>query len=197
MEITLNIRLKLPVKMQFNRANTKLVLGGMKSGFIRSLRIKPTIFLFLVCCQVSLAQTGKPGIPENKKQIRSAAELLFEKKKLLISLLKKQESDWNRADLTAFLQPYWDSDTLVTVNLRGLKYGKSSLERQLRKDFPDSSSMGHLDYEVIHISLIGEKDAFLTGKWLRKNEKKFRGGYFTILLRKTGSRWVIISEHMG
>lgn len=144
-----------------------------------------------------MAQNSKQGGSAEKKQDKTPAESVFEKKKTLIALLKKQESDWNRADLTAFLQPYWDSDTLVTVNIRGLKYGKSSLERQLRKDFPDSSSMGHLDYEVIHISLIGEKDALLTGKWLRKNEKKFRGGYFTILLRKTGSRWVIISEHMG
>ncbi len=183
--------------MHFNQADTTRVLGGMKSGIIRSLLINLTIFFLLVCCHAALAQTGKPGIPADKKQTRSPSELLFEKKKLLIGLLEKQESDWNRADLNSFLQPYWDSDTLVTVNVRGLIYGKANFERQLRRNFPDSASMGHLDYEIIHISLIGENDALLTGKWLRKNDKKFRGGYFTILLRKSGNRWMIISEHMG
>lgn len=143
----------------------------------------------------NVRQAASPAT--EKTNPKDARPQLFEKKKMLISILKKQESDWNSGDLKGFMAPYWNSDTLMTVTVRGVQYGKDRLEKYLNRTFPDSASMGQLQYNVIHIELIGESDALLTGKWLRKNEKKFRGGYFSILLRKLNSRWVIISEHMG
>ncbi len=147
----------------------------------------------------SSAQNVRQAAPPamEKTNPKDARPQLFEKKKMLISILKKQESDWNNGDLKGFMAAYWNSDTLMTVTIRGVQYGKDRLEKYLNRTFPDSASMGQLQYNVIHIELIGESDALLTGKWLRKNEKKFRGGYFSILLRKLNSRWVIISEHMG
>lgn len=116
---------------------------------------------------------------------------------MLIGILKKQETDWNTGNMKGFLSPYWNSDTLLSVSVRGVQYGKERLERFLMKTFPDSASMGKLDYDIIHIELIGDNDAILTGKWLRKNDKKFRGGYFSILLRKLHGKWLIVSEHFG
>lgn len=129
--------------------------------------------------------------------VKPSPTILFDKKKLLIGILEKQEADWNKGNLKGFLSAYWNSDTLRSVSVRGLQYGKDRLETYLFKAFPDSALMGILDYDVIHIELIGENDALLTGKWLRKNDKKFRGGYFSILIRKVHGRWQIVAEHFG
>lgn len=144
------------------------------------------------------AQSPKQAVlPAEKNQVKAPVNLLFEKKKLLIGILEKQESDWNHGNLKGFLSAYWDSDTLRSVSVRGIYYGKDRLQSYLKSTFPDSASMGNLSYDVVHIELLGDNDALLTGKWLRKNDKKFRGGYFSILLRKLQGRWQIVAEHFG
>jgi hypothetical protein len=159
-------------------------------------------FFFLLACIATIFSAGAQHaktIPSGseKNQSKPAPNLIFEKKKMLIGILEKQESDWNKGNLNGFISAYWDSDTLRSVTVRGIQYGKDRLQRFLTKNFPDSASMGHLDYNVIHIELIGENDALLTGKWLRKNDKKFRGGYFTVLIRKFNNKWLIVAEHFG
>jgi|LauGreStaDraftv2_3_1035109.scaffolds.fasta_scaffold81251_1 hypothetical protein len=145
-----------------------------------------------------LAQVGKaPGNSREKEIARPAPNLAHEKKKMLISILEKQETDWNKGNLKGFLSAYWNSDTLRSLSVRGLQYGYDRLEKKLLKNYPDSVSMGHLDYDVIQIELIGEMDAMITGKWLRKNDKKFQGGFFTVLMRKIKGRWLIVSEQLS
>lgn len=146
----------------------------------------------------AFAQVGKVPVGSREKEIvRPAPNLLHEKKKMLISILEKQESDWNKGNLKGFLSAYWNSDTLRSLSVRGLQYGYDRLEKKLLKSYPDSASMGHLDYDVIQIELIGEMDAMITGKWLRKNDKKFQGGFFTVLMRKIKGRWLIVSEQLS
>ena len=145
-----------------------------------------------------LAQVGKASGNSREKEIaRPAPNLAHEKKKMLISILEKQETDWNKGNLKGFLSAYWNSDTLRSLSVRGLQYGYDRLEKKLLKNYPDSVSMGHLDYDVIQIELIGEMDAMITGKWLRKNDKKFQGGFFTVLMRKIKGRWLIVSEQLS
>lgn len=176
-------------------------LPNFKSEFL-SLTLKPVkvllpLFgLFVFSLELN-AQTSRPALVSPEKNQRTPLSLLHEKKKVLIGVLEKQESDWNRGDLKSFLAAYWNSDTLRSVSVRGLQYGWDRLQGNLSRTFPDSASMGHLDYDVIHIEMIGDNDALLTGKWLRKNDKKFRGGYFSILLRKINGRWLIVAEHFG
>jgi len=164
---------------------------------VRNFWIPASIYFLLFFHSALFAQQNKLQTNAEKGPQKEGRDVVFEKKKMLISILEKQEADWNSGNLNAFLSAYWHSDTLVTVNVRGVQYGMDGLERYMKRNFPDSSSMGRLDYDVIHISLIGENDALLTGKWLRKNDKKFRGGYFSILLRRIHNRWIIISEHLG
>lgn len=110
-------------------------------------------------------------------------------------MLKKQQDDWNRGDLQAFLGAYWHSDTLRMVTNRGLTYGFDKISSNYLKNYPDSAAMGRLDYDVIHVELIGENDALVTGKWLLKLDKKFKGGFFTFLFRRMRNRWTIVADH--
>jgi|GEM_PF-2039396 hypothetical protein len=164
------------------------------------MKMRIWCFLFFALFRILPASGQNPKqmvTAAEKNQVKSSANLIFEKKKLLIGILEKQESDWNQGNMKGFLSAYWDSDTLRFVSVRGIHYGKERLQNHLKTTFPDTASMGTLSYDVVHIDLIGDNDALLTGKWLRKNDKKFRGGYFSILLRKLQGKWQIVAEHFG
>lgn len=126
---------------------------------------------------------------------KAAVNSNHEKKKAIIAVLQKQEKDWNRGNLEDFMTGYWNSDTLRMVTKTGLTYGFQKAQANFKKNFPDSASMGQLNYEVVHVELIGENDAMVTGKWLLKIDKKFRGGFFTFLFRKKNGRWQIVADH--
>lgn len=146
----------------------------------------------------TIAQSTRPVIPPPAKQKetpRPPPDPSHEKKKLILAVLKKQQEDWNRGSLNDFLSGYWNSDTLRMVTVRGVNYGFDKLATTYKKLYPDSASMGKLDYDVINVELIGEMDALVTGKWLLKIDKKFKGGYFTFLFRKIKNRWIIVADH--
>ena len=133
---------------------------------------------------------AKPTLP-----VKTASNPFHEKKKAIIAVLQKQQEDWNRGDLKAFMNGYWNSDTLRLVTVRGVNYGWEKMLASYKKTFPDSASMGKLDYDVIHVELICETDVLVTGKWLLNMNKKFKGGYFTFLFRKLKGKWVIVVDH--
>ncbi len=147
---------------------------------------------------LSQGQTHKVVVPPPSKLKdlpKALANPAHEKKKLILSVLEKQQSDWNRGDLEAFMAGYWNSDTLRMVSNRGVTYGWDKILARYKKSYGDSATMGKLDFDVIHVELIGEMDAMVTGKWLLKLDKKFKGGYFTLLFRKLKGKWVIVADH--
>jgi len=160
------------------------------------LKSLSVIFLFL-----SLSAKGQSSgtviLPPSKpkESARPAPNPAHEKKKAILAVLQKQVEDWNHHSLEAFLLGYWKSDTLRMVSVRGVTYSWEKMAASIKKNFPDTASMGKLEYDVIHVELIGEVDALVTGKWLRKVDKKFKGGYFTFLFRKLKGKWVIVSDH--
>jgi hypothetical protein len=154
--------------------------------------------VFLFTSFLAEAQTGKPvQLPPNKPKeaTKPLPNPAHEKKKAILLVLQSQQQNWNKGVLDGFLEAYWKSDTLRMVSNRGVTYGWEKMKAGFLKNYPDSASMGRLDYDVIHVELIGETDALVTGKWLQKVEKKFKGGYFTFLFRKLKGKWVIVADH--
>lgn len=153
---------------------------------------------FLIFIHQAFAQTNKPvQLPPSKPKevVKTPPNPAHEKKKLILQVLKKQQDEWNRGNRAGFCEGYWKSDTLRMVTNRGVTYSYEKMVANLNKNFPDSTAMGTLDYDIIHVELIGESDALVTGKWLQKADKKFKSGYFTFLLRKVRGRWVIVADH--
>lgn len=145
-----------------------------------------------------ICQTTKPVIPppaRPKEGARPLPDPNHEKKKTILAVLHKQQADWNRGDIEGYMSGYWKSDTLRMVTVRGVTYGFDKILANYKKSYPDSVAMGKLDFDVIHVELIGEMDAMVTGKWLLKLDKKFKGGFFTLLFRKIRNKWVIVADH--
>jgi ketosteroid isomerase-like protein len=148
-----------------------------------------------------IAQQGKPLNQAPSSQIKPKEEQrLFpdkshETKKIILSVLSKQEKEWNAGNIDSFMEGYWNSDTLRMVSNRGVTYGFEKIKANYKKNYPDSVAMGKLDFDIIHVELINENNAMVTGKWLLKIDKKFKGGYFTLLFRKLKNKWLIVADH--
>jgi len=154
-------------------------------------------FFFLLGNLSVFAQSGKVILPapKPKETAKPASNPSHEKKKLILAVLQKQQEEWNKGNLDGFMSSYWNSDTLRFVSNRGVTYGWDKVMANYKKNYPDSSAMGKLDFDIIHVELIGEWGAMVTGKWLLKIDKKFKGGYFTLLFRKLKGKWMIVADH--
>lgn len=113
----------------------------------------------------------------------------------IAKVLEDQRIAWNNGDLLAYMQGYWNSDSLVFIGKRGPQYGWSKTLENYQKSYPNKSAMGELQFKLLKIELIGKKDAFVMGEWLLKREKDQPQGYFTLRLRKMKHQWKIVSDH--
>lgn len=89
-------------------------------------------------------------------------------------VLEKQRQDWNRGQLEAYMQGYWQSDSLLFVGKNGPKYGWQQTLDNYRRSYPDQSAMGYLIFDIKKVTLLNAKTAFVLGAWRLKERKMNR-----------------------
>lgn len=113
----------------------------------------------------------------------------------IIAILTKQQNDWNRGDINAFMENYLQSDSLMFIGKNGVTYGwQNTLQRYL-KGYPDKAAMGTLKFDILHIKKTGKRYRYVVGKWHLTRTAGDVGGHFTLLFKKINKTWVIISDH--
>lgn len=114
---------------------------------------------------------------------------------LIQVMLQAQAAEWNRGNIEGYLVGYWRSDSLVFLGKSGPTYGyKATLERY-RKAYPDTAAMGKLTTTILKIRMLSPEYAYVTGRWELARTAGDLSGYYTLLLRKIGSEWLIIEDH--
>jgi ketosteroid isomerase-like protein len=116
-------------------------------------------------------------------------------KKAILSVLETQRLAWNRGDLEAYMQGYWQSDSLLFVGKSGPKYGWQTTLDNYKKGYPDKAAMGQLSFDILKVQLLDKTNAFVLGAWYLKREQDAPGGYFTLLLRKIKGEWKVVADH--
>jgi len=112
----------------------------------------------------------------------------------VLSNMHEQESSWNKGDIPGFMQHYWKSDSLKFIGSKGLTYGwQKTLDNYLRS-YPDKSAMGILKFTIIESTQLSPDAIYVIGKWELQKEKP-ASGHFTLMWRKIGGHWVIVSDH--
>lgn len=114
----------------------------------------------------------------------------------VMEVLGRQNMNWNRGDIDAFMQDYWASDSLMFIGKNGVVYGwKATLERY-KKSYPDKATMGNLKFDIQKIDFHSKTACWVLGKWhLTREEKGDVGGYFTLIFKKINGKWLIVSDH--
>ena len=118
----------------------------------------------------------------------------YSDKETILKVMNQQEADWNNGNINAFMQGYWQSDSLVFIGKNGIKYGWKTTLTNYQKSYPDKTSMGKLAFNIIKLEVNGET-AYMLGKWSLTRANDNPNGYFTLYWKKIDSQWVIVIDH--
>src|SRR5262245_38264894 len=82
------------------------------------------------------------------------------------AVLKRQEADWNRGDLEAFLDGYWRSPRLVFQSGGSRTEGwEATRARYLKRYKAEGKAMGKLAFSHLEIEPLSSDAAFVRGGW--------------------------------
>jgi ketosteroid isomerase-like protein len=113
------------------------------------------------------------------------------------TMMLQQSKDWNDGNIDAFMQGYWQSDSLMFVGSRGITYGWKATLDSYKKGYPDKATMGTLKFDFLKLEFFDQQTTcWLLGTWhLDRPKKGDVGGYFTLMLKKINGKWLIVSDH--
>lgn len=113
----------------------------------------------------------------------------------ITNTIEQQRSAWNRGDIEGFMDAYWNNDSLMFIGKSGITYGWKQTLANYKRNYPDTVTMGRLDFKLIQFEKIKASCFLITGKWHLKRSIGDVGGHFTLLMRRVGKKWVIVKDH--
>lgn len=112
----------------------------------------------------------------------------------ILALLEAQDEAWNRGDIEGFMAGYWQSEELRFASGGDVTRGYAGTLARYKARYSDRALMGMLNTTDHEIILLSPDAAVAHGRWQLTREKDAPGGLYTLVLRKTGGEWVIISD---
>jgi hypothetical protein len=110
-------------------------------------------------------------------------------------VMNQQQEDWNKGDLVAYMQGYWNSDSLQFISSRGVNMGWQATLAGYQKGYPSKEAMGTLTFTILSLEKLSNTSAFMIGKWHLKRSADEPNGHFTLLWKKIKGKWVIVADH--
>jgi ketosteroid isomerase-like protein len=112
----------------------------------------------------------------------------------ITSLMHQSATDWNNANLDAFMALYDSAATFMfTTGPAGVDKMKANYERGF---FKDGKPLQQLRFEDLFVRSLGEDHALLTGKFvLSGNNLPDRKGIYTLVFVRRSSGWKILHDH--
>ena len=111
------------------------------------------------------------------------------------ALLARQQADWNRADLAAFMSGYERTPSLVFTSGGRIERGWDGALARYRRTYPNSDAMGRLEFSGIEVTLLGPSSAVVLGRYALARKSDNPRGVFTLVLRKGPDGWKILHDH--
>ncbi len=115
--------------------------------------------------------------------------------KAVLRILHDQTVYWNKGDLENFMKGYWNNDSLQFVGKNGVTYGYANTLNNYKKNYSNAGQMGQLSFQILQVKQLSPEYCFVLGKFFLKRTVGDLGGQYTLLFRKIGGKWFIISDH--
>lgn len=115
--------------------------------------------------------------------------------KEILRVIELQKECWNSGNIYCFMHFYHKSDSLKFVGKSGVTYGWDNTLNNYLKSYPDTATMGKLEFTILHMERMSAHKYLVTGKWNLTRSKGNVGGYFTLVFRKIEGRWHIVYDH--
>ena len=113
----------------------------------------------------------------------------------IVAVLAAQQSDWNKGDLRAFMNGYWNSPGVTFAGSRGFTRGWQPVLERYQKTYTDRASMGALDFSDLEVRKLGPDAALVLGHWHLERQAGSIGGIFTLVFQKFPEGWKIVHDH--
>lgn len=110
-------------------------------------------------------------------------------------ILARQAEAWNRGDIDAFMQDYWQSDELTFSSGGQTQHGWLATRDRYRARYPTRAEMGTLRFTIDETQSLGAEAGLVLGQWDLERASGPIGGNFTLVFRKIDGRWVIAHDH--
>ena len=110
------------------------------------------------------------------------------------SVMKEQMAAWNAGDMDRYMNTYWRSDSLMFIG-KDIEFGWDYILKNYKWAYPDTASMGKLDFEIVKMKRLSGLYYSVVGKWYLKRSAGDQNGAFTLLFKKIKNKWVIIQDH--
>lgn len=110
-------------------------------------------------------------------------------------LMQQQTEAWNQGNIPAFMDTYWQSDSLLFIGKNGITYGWQATLERYKKSYPDTVAMGRLEFKLLEFKQLAPDLCFLVGKFHLQRTIGDLQGHFTLLIRKVNGAWKIVADH--
>lgn len=119
----------------------------------------------------------------------------FEQETAIRSVMRSQQEAWNAGDLRGFMNGYWENDSLVFIGGRGLSKGWDAALSNYQRSYPDQQAMGKLQFTHEIIEPVGDRHAFVVGRWELFRDSDTLSGHYSLLWKLISGKWVIVADH--
>ncbi len=115
----------------------------------------------------------------------------------ITAVIARQEADWNKGDLDAFLEGYWKSPRVVFQSGGERHDGWEAMRDRYRKRYKaEGKAMGRVTFSRMDIEPLGRDAALVRGAWrLTLPDGSSPGGLFTLIFRRFPAGWKIVHDH--
>lgn len=111
------------------------------------------------------------------------------------NVLASQSEAWNKGDLDLFMRSYWKSDSLLFVSKEGVTYGWKAMMDYYKVEYPGSTGMGKLNFNLLEFKPLAKDLWLVIGKWQLDRTIGNLTGHFTVLFRRIDGKWKIVMDH--
>ncbi len=115
-------------------------------------------------------------------------------KEIILSIIEKQEQAWNNYDLEAFMEGYWNSDSLKFYGASGITYGYDKTLANYHKRYPSKEHTGTLNFKINDLSRITPDSYFVMGEYHLVRSVGNADGVFMIIFKRINGQWKIVAD---
>lgn len=112
----------------------------------------------------------------------------------ILALLEQQDEAWNRGDIDGFMEGYWVSPDLRFASGGDVTRGYAETLARYKQRYASRALMGTLNTSEHEIVILAPDAAIAHGRWQLTRENDAPGGLYTLVLRKIGGEWKIVSD---
>jgi ketosteroid isomerase-like protein len=110
-------------------------------------------------------------------------------------VLDNQIKAWNKGDIGGFMQGYWKNDSLMFIGKKGIIWGWQTTLENYKKNYPDTTAMGKLSFDIILVKKLSPDYYYIVGKWMLSRSIGDLSGHYNLLFKKINGTWLIVADH--